>query len=143
MDARWYCSMVYDLLELIKRIKINEISNVHGGIAVCIIGVLWYLSRKYISGAIVDWPSGKFNGIIDLYIPVYGVFLVAIVSVLLSRISQIENVCVILENGRWKLCVSILLDLKWRMFCLCCMKIMSWSELYCLTPGASFRNGGG
>ena len=59
---------------LIKRIKINEISNVHGGIAVCIIGVLWYLSRKYISGAIVDWPSGKFNGIIDLYIPVYGVF---------------------------------------------------------------------
>lgn len=74
MDARWYCSMVYDLWNFDQRIKINEISNVHGGIAVCIIGVLWYLSRKYISGAIVDWPSGKFNGIIDLYIPVYGVF---------------------------------------------------------------------
>lgn len=131
--AQWF--MICGIL--IKRIKINEISNVHGGIAICIIGVLWYLSRKYISGAIVDWPSGKFNGIIDLYIPVYGVFLVAIVSVLLSRISQIEKCLCYLGKRTMEIMCFHFIGFKVAYVCLCCMKIMSWSELYCLTPGAS------
>ena len=92
------------------KIKMNGIIS-KISVALVLMGV-WKISIYLGFVYRVDWPSRKFNGIIDFLLPVYGIAFVVVVSMIIICFPKLKHFFPISGKEAWQYYAFILLDLK-------------------------------
>lgn len=99
-----------------------------------VISVIWIILRINGFSNTVDWPSSKFNGWSDIFLPLLGIFLSINISLLLSRIDLLKKTFILLGNNSMGIMCFHFIGFKFAYIILILLGRMSWDEFHLLTP---------
>ncbi|MBQ8189975.1 MAG: acyltransferase family protein [Lachnospiraceae bacterium] len=109
-------------------------------IKACIIAVLLGSSLRLGLKFVVDWPSRQFNGVIDLFLPFGGIFLIITLSKLLSTSQHLEKFFAYIGQNSMSIMCFHFIGFKAAYLILIIIEKMNPTEFSRLTPGPGVRN---
>ena len=106
-------------------------------VKIVLIGIVWYSVRMLGLNHTVDWPSRRFNGLIDLILPVCGIIMTVNVSKLFSHIKHVKSLFTYLGKNSMGIMCFHFMGFKTAYFTLILLRRMQLVDLYRLVPGGT------
>lgn len=125
---------------LFKNVKVKSHSLWKYAIKAFIIAGLWKVSRYFGLDFVVNWPSRELNGVIDLFLPLFGISLVIVLAKMISISSHLEKLLVFVGRNSMGIMCFHFLGFKVAYLPLIALGWMSSEDFSRLTPGIDKGN---